>query len=355
LTRVDIEAWSTEHLDTAATHWASTAQAWEDHFTSIHNGVLRPGGTVWEGQAAEAAAERTWGDLVKVRGAVDALHAASGHATNGASDVAWSKRQVLDAIADAEDAGFTVGQDLSVTDPNVTPLMRGSAQRQQQATEHADAIQAAVQALVKADKQTADRIHGVLAPLGEFGFPDDGKQQDPTVKAAGFHTVKEAPPQPPPPAPAHGGPSPGAADPNKDFLARMRDQLAQPGPPPGTADPHASPKPAEANPTLDPNSPAAQAGADQLRQLLRNQGLPPDQVEAQVANAYAKAQQPLPAPPKPEAPKPQPAPSLGEQLGDKFNKFTNDVHEGFYNRLDQTVTGAQDLTGGGVLGAAGQE
>ncbi|OBJ43549.1 hypothetical protein A5630_18830 [Mycolicibacterium mucogenicum] len=187
LTRADIEAWSTEHLDTAATHWTSTAQAWEDHFTTIHNGVLRPGGTVWEGAAAEAAAEHSWGDLVKVRGLADALLAAAGNASSGAGDIAWLKRQVLNAIAEAEEAGFTVGQDFSVTDPNVTALMRGSQQRQQQATEHAQAIQAAVQALVAADKQAADRINSALAPMQGAHFPGDGTRgHDPTVRAVDY-------------------------------------------------------------------------------------------------------------------------------------------------------------------------
>ena len=121
LTRADIEAWSTEHLDTAATHWSSTAQAWEEHFTTIHSGMTRPGGTTWDGAGADAAAERSWADLVTVRGAADALHSASAHATTGSGDVAWAKRQALNAIVEAEEDGFTVGQDFSVKDTSMPP------------------------------------------------------------------------------------------------------------------------------------------------------------------------------------------------------------------------------------------
>ena len=183
LTRADIEAWSTEHLDNAATHWTSTAQEWEGHFTTIHNGMLRPGGTTWEGAGADAAAERSWTDLVTVRGAADALHSASEHATNGAGDVAWAKRQALNAIAEAEEDGFTVGQDFSVKDTRMPSLLSDGTDRQSKAKEHAHAIQAAVQQLVDADKQAADRIHGALSPLNGLTFPgqDDGKQ-DPTVQ-----------------------------------------------------------------------------------------------------------------------------------------------------------------------------
>lgn len=188
LTRSDIEAWSTEHLDTAATHWTSTAQAWEEHFTTIHNGMLRPGGTTWEGAGADAAAERSWADLVTVRGVADALHSASGHATNGSGDVAWAKRQALNAIAEAEEDGFTVGQDFSVKDTSMPSLLLGSEDRQSKAKEHAHAIQAAVQQLVDADKQAADRTQGALSPLNGLTFPgQDGGQHDPTVKAVDYH------------------------------------------------------------------------------------------------------------------------------------------------------------------------
>ena len=162
LTRSDIEAWNTTHLEAAATHWRSTAAHWEGHFETIHTGMLRPGGTDWEGTAADAAAERSWGDLVKVRGAGDALYTAAGHATTGAGDIAWAKRQVLDAIAEAEEAGFTVGQDFSVTDKSWS-LLRSAAARQQQAQAFATEISARVQALVAIDQAVAtDHIGAAL-------------------------------------------------------------------------------------------------------------------------------------------------------------------------------------------------
>lgn len=174
LTRADVEAWSTEHLEAAATHWTSAATEWEAQFETIHTGMLRPGGTTWEGAGADAAAESSWGDLVKVRGAVDGLHAAAGHATHGSGDVAWAKRQVLNAIAEAEQDGFTVGQDFSVKDTRMPSLLLGTEDRQSKATEHAHDIQAAVQTLVAADKQAGARIRSALAPLEGLTFPEHG-------------------------------------------------------------------------------------------------------------------------------------------------------------------------------------
>lgn len=215
LTRSDIEAWSTEHLDTAAAHWSTTAQDWEDHFTTIHNGTLRPGGSTWEGAGADAAAERSWGDLVKVRGAADALHAALGHATNGSGDIAWAKQRVLNAIAEAEEDGFTVGSDFSVT---VKPsLLRSPEGRQAKATEHAHDIEAAVRGLVAADKEVGDRIGGALAPLGQLNFPDDGGKHDPTVRVVDNRVEKpgDGTGQPADGKDGHPDGKPaGAADPN---------------------------------------------------------------------------------------------------------------------------------------------
>lgn len=216
LTRSDIEAWNTTHLEAAATHWRSTASHWEGHFETIHTGMLRPGGTTWEGTAADAAAERSWGDLVKVRGAGDALYTAAGHATTGAGDIAWAKRQVLDAIAEAEEAGFTVGQDFSVTDKSWS-LLRSTTARQQQAQAFAGEISTRVQALVAIDRQVATQITGALAPLEGMKFTEpDGapaapvapaKDHEPVVQAAGYGIKQDVPP----PAPAV-PPGPNAAD-----------------------------------------------------------------------------------------------------------------------------------------------
>ncbi|MCX8559223.1 hypothetical protein OS121_29695 [Mycolicibacterium mucogenicum] len=215
MTRADIEVWDTTHLETAATHWTSAAARWEGHFETIHTGMLRPGGTTWEGAAADAAAERSWGDLVKVRGAGDALYAAAGHATNGADDIAWAKRQVLAAIAEAEESGFTVGQDFSVTDKSSGGLMRSTVARQQQAQAFAAEISERVQTLAALDKGVAGKITAALAPLRGMNFGE------PTVQAAGFRTLKDAPaapePPPPPPLPPKG--------PSGEEIAKVLDQL----------------------------------------------------------------------------------------------------------------------------------
>lgn len=108
----EIQAWDVAHLEGAATDWKATAERWESSFTSIHRVTVSPGGTVWEGAAAEAAQERAFADLVQVRGLPDVLHESSAIARRGAETLDAAKRSVLDAVEEASDAGHVVGEDL---------------------------------------------------------------------------------------------------------------------------------------------------------------------------------------------------------------------------------------------------
>lgn len=192
LTRSAIENWDIEHLETAATHFSSTAWAWEEHYTTIHQEAVNPGGTVWDGAAAEAAQEATFADLVKVRGAADGLHSASTIARDGADELAWAKGHVQDAIEEAEAAGFTVGQDFSVTDKSWGGLLRSSGARQEQAQAFAEEISNRVQTLVAIDKEVAGRITAALEPLETVRFPDEAKNA-PAVQAVDYHFKRDEP------------------------------------------------------------------------------------------------------------------------------------------------------------------
>lgn len=217
-TRSEIEAWSTTHLEAAANHWRSTATRWEGHFETIHSGMLRPGGTTWEGPAADAAAERSWVDLVKVRGGGDALYAAAEVAKNGADDIAWAKRLVVDAINEAEEADFTVGQDFSVTDKSSWGgLLRTTVARQQEAKAFAAEIGTRVQALVALDQQAAAQITSALVPLETMQFDETPDKHEPATQAVDFRHLKRSPEPAPPPAPPLG--------PNSSDIRSVLDQL----------------------------------------------------------------------------------------------------------------------------------
>ncbi len=179
LTLSQIQNWDVEHLETAAQQWNSTAKLWEDSFESIHRGSLNPGGTAWEGPGAEAAQERTFTDLVKVRGLAEALREAASAARRGASDLRSAQRETVTAIEAAQDAGFAVAEDLSVTDTNpLTSLLPGGG-RQAQAQTLASDIATRAAALSTLDNNVATEITTLTTPLDNVGFdetPSDGIQ-----------------------------------------------------------------------------------------------------------------------------------------------------------------------------------
>ena len=106
-----INAWDTAHLGAAAASWTTTAETWEDAFTTVYRQAPFPGGTAWEGDAADAAVLRVGSDRLTVLGAVDALHDAASVARSGASDIQAARQVVIAAVREAQAAGFTVGAD----------------------------------------------------------------------------------------------------------------------------------------------------------------------------------------------------------------------------------------------------
>ncbi len=109
--------WDITHLKTAARDWASVAEGWEDTFSTAHRAALAPGGTDWDGHAAEATQQRTLADLFKVRGLADTLHSSAGIASKGAEDLESAKQQVLESVRRAEEAGFDVHDYLLTEQP----------------------------------------------------------------------------------------------------------------------------------------------------------------------------------------------------------------------------------------------
>lgn len=199
----EIQAWDVTHLEDAAGDWTASAQHWEASFTSIHRTSVCPGGTVWEGVAAEAAQERAFADLVKVRRLADVLHESAAVARRGAETLTYAKRSVLDAVEDAQAAGYAVSENLSVAPPPRTGLV-GAAQAQVYA---ADVRERAVQLAVH-DKEIAAKISAATAPLNAVSFPESPAPAAPPsvshdrkrkIQAVDQHTIKQSPSAPSPP------------------------------------------------------------------------------------------------------------------------------------------------------------
>jgi hypothetical protein len=125
-----IQVWDVDHLTGAADYWDGIADRWEDVSLQVWQ---QSHGLDWQGQAREALVARTTTDKTTIVGKVDQLREAAKIARRGAGDVEAAKRRVLYTVEDAHNAGFVVGEDLSVTDTHTGWNAAEQAARQSQA------------------------------------------------------------------------------------------------------------------------------------------------------------------------------------------------------------------------------
>jgi hypothetical protein len=179
LTLSRIQAWDTEHLETAAAHWTSTANRWRHGFTAIRSGITGPAGTAWEGPAADAASMRSDRDQLQVLGLVDRLHEASTIARTGAADLAAAKSRTMASVDNAHRAGFVVSEDLSVRDPLTVHSKPLRLIRDTQAQAFAADIRAQSTILAATDQSVASRLSTITAGFTGFDFRESPFPQEP--------------------------------------------------------------------------------------------------------------------------------------------------------------------------------
>ncbi|WP_441958369.1 RNase A-like domain-containing protein [Mycolicibacterium houstonense] len=182
-TRSEIEEWSTSHLSDAATSWRSAATASEGAFDEHRQNIASPGGTTWEGDAKDAALDRVTKDVAVVGRQSDVLREAADLAENGAHDIKAAKDKAVEAITAAENDGFSVGEDLSVTDTREYDI-NTIAERNRALAEHAEDIRWAAEQLMQADKLVGDRLQAKAADLEGIRFEGEGEGRggEPTVQ-----------------------------------------------------------------------------------------------------------------------------------------------------------------------------
>ena len=159
-----IRSWDTEHLAAAAQRWTSLAHSWVHAVTKVEMETSHPGGTVWDGHAADAARTRARADRMRVVGLADGLAVLASTAQAGASSVRAAQQRVLSAVAAANEAGFDVREDLSVV--SLAPADRYRAQVV------AANVQQAAAALSAADTDLATRIAAASAVLDNVSFSE---------------------------------------------------------------------------------------------------------------------------------------------------------------------------------------
>lgn len=237
-----IQTWDVEHLTEAADHWDGTADRWEDVSVQVWQ---QSHGLDWEDQAREALVARTTTDKTTIMAKSDQLREAAKIARRGAGDIDAAKSRVLYAVEDAHNAGFVVGEDLSVADTRTTKNPAELAARQSQAQGLAADIRDRAAQLVGVDNELGANLTGTAGGVGETTFADnpinyDGKPIDVdasprngTIQLAG-HGFKLDGGAPPPP------PRPGLLDQYEQSITSSVPQAPPPIPMPSSGGP---PKP----------------------------------------------------------------------------------------------------------------
>ncbi|MFW3122388.1 hypothetical protein MMAG44476_31897 [Mycolicibacterium mageritense DSM 44476 = CIP 104973] len=145
----------------------------EELFAQHRHNITAAGGTAWTGDARDAAIDRVTADMGVVRNQGDIQREAANIAEDGSRDIQAAKRDVLNAIADAEADGFRVGEDLSVTDTRRADLST-MAKRHTARQEHAEDIRWNAERLLQADAYLGERLQAKADELASVRFAEDG-------------------------------------------------------------------------------------------------------------------------------------------------------------------------------------
>jgi hypothetical protein len=162
-----IQGYSSDHLVDAADHWGDLADRWEHVHWQVRNEAQA---LDWEGLAGDALRARTASDYTVAVGQADQLRGAAGIARQQAGELEHLRSRVLYAVEDAHDAGFTVGEDLSVTDTRTCRDATELAARQSQAQVFTADIRARAGALIGADTEVAGNLTAAAGNVGDNIF-----------------------------------------------------------------------------------------------------------------------------------------------------------------------------------------
>ncbi|TKR23915.1 hypothetical protein FA014_08775 [Cellulomonas hominis] len=177
LTLEVVRSWRPEALAEAATGVGTAQQAVDAQVRAAKSAMTRLSDH-WQGDAAQAAAQRMASEATTGFALADALESARSALASGSADLSRAKSAVLSTVDAATAAGFTVAGDGRVTAPTLPPVMTAAgdpdgagAQRDAQqralnteAQEHADAISTALQDVATTDQQVADKLSAVEVP-----------------------------------------------------------------------------------------------------------------------------------------------------------------------------------------------
>ncbi|WP_421841282.1 alpha/beta hydrolase [Mycobacterium sp.] len=163
---------------------------------------------VWDGAGGDGLRERTRADLTSVSAKADQLRQASKIARDGAGTIGSVQRRVLYAVEDAHDAGFVVGEDLSVVDTWSGGTAAEQVARRAQAQAFAADIRQRATQLIGSEHDVAAKITTATAGIAPT-FPETPTTPPhPMITATDYKTSP----------PGHGtGEEPGGPQDPKEF------------------------------------------------------------------------------------------------------------------------------------------
>jgi hypothetical protein len=168
-TRSDIEGWidAIDELSSSAASYRAAADRIEAAADAHAQQLSAPGGTAWEGDAADAARESAYADRGVVYRAADHMREMAKVGNLGAQNISQARDRALDAVSEAEANDFRVGDDLTVTDRRRYTSLEVSlyAARKAKAEEHHSYIAMRAGALMSEDTQVGTRLQAGAATL----------------------------------------------------------------------------------------------------------------------------------------------------------------------------------------------
>jgi hypothetical protein len=176
-TRSQVEAYTADHLVDAAEYWDRLADRWEEAHWQVRD---QAHSLDWEGFGGDALRSRTVSDYDVASGKAGQLRQAATIARRGAGDISAAQRRVMYAMQDAQNAGFSVGQDLSVTDACGNARTTEQTDRQAQAQAFATDIRSRAVQLAALDNQVGADITAAAGGVGTTNFADPGVYHKPS-------------------------------------------------------------------------------------------------------------------------------------------------------------------------------
>lgn len=175
-------SYDTDHFIDAAAHWEDLADRWAFTYGGVH---AEAQGLPWEGLGAEALHERIGNDHRVASAGAESLRDAARIARDEASNLYAMHRRLMYTLEDAQQAGFAVGEDWSVTDTRASRSAVQQAQRQTQAQAFSTRLRTQAGELLAHDTKVSENMTNAAAGVGANAFSQLGDAHDGHIQAVG--------------------------------------------------------------------------------------------------------------------------------------------------------------------------